>query len=330
MLYGAGLCIAGRGPLMSGPVSAASSVSVIVLSYNQEAFVAQAVRAVLAQEGPPIDILISDDCSSDGTFEAIKSATEGYDGPHRITVRRNEANIGLVAHINQAVELTTGEIIIPAYGDDISEPTRVAEIIAAFRESNALLVHSDAMAVDENDQPTPSHYRKADFYRTTDPLTAATSMALYLGAAGAWHRDLFRKYGPLKFPNVYDDHVLGFRAALEGRVAFVEKPLLKYREGVGLSHRLKQDRSADTAAARRQKILAQRVAAFRQRLADTETFGLQATHPIARKLSTAIQDAEMRLACHDGVFRMILRNLNRPSAALKAALSEGLRMMRRK
>lgn len=315
---------------MPGTNPTAPSVSVIVLSYNQEAYVTKAVRAVLAQECPPIDILISDDYSTDGTFDAIRSAVDGYDGPHRVTVRRNETNMGLVAHINTAVELTTGEIIIPAYGDDISAPNRVTEIIAAFYRSNALLVHSDATAIDENDQPIQTDYRKADFYRTTDPLTTATSMALYLGAAGAWHRDLFRKYGELKFPNVYDDHVLGFRAALEGRVAFVEKPLLKYREGVGLSHQLKQDRSADTAAARRKKILSQRVAAFRQRLADTQTFGLPGTDPITRKLSSALQDAELRLACYDGVIRMILSNLSRPGVALKAALSEGLRMIRRK
>ena len=305
-------------------------VSIVVLSYNQAAFVGDAVRAVLAQEGPPAEILISDDCSTDGTFDAIEAAVEGYSGPHRVTLRRNEKNIGLVAHINQAVELTSGEIIIPAYGDDISGHTRSLELTEAFRQTDALLVHSDATAIDETGRPAPTHYRKADFYRTTDPLEVATSMALYLGAAGAWHRELFRKYGPLKYPNVYDDHVLGFRAALEGRVSFIEKPLLQYREGVGLSHQLKEGRSAEQAATRRKKILAQRAAAFRQRLEDAGTFGLGATDPIVKKLSRALQDAELRLACYDGIWRMILGNLGRPAAALSAASAEGLRILRHK
>lgn len=302
--------------------------SIIVLSYNQAAFIRDAVEGALAQECPSLEIIISDDCSTDGTFDVIQDTIRSYDGPHRVTARQNPQNIGLVAHINAMFDVATGDVLIPAYGDDISLPNRAAEIMKAFEAEAPLLVHSDAMAIDPEGNETATNYRKADFFRTTDPLDTATSMAVYLGASGAWHRELFTKYGPLKHPNIYDDHVFGFRAALEGRVSLIEKPLLKYREGIGLSHQLKQDRNAEAAGDRRRKILNMMVAAYRQRHADGATFGLAARHPIMRKLAQATRKAELRAACYDGIVRMILNNLNHPLAALSAAGAEGLRILR--
>ncbi len=300
----------------------------VVLSYNQAPFIGDAVRGALAQECPPLEIIISDDCSTDGTFDVIQETVRDYDGPHRVTARRNAQNIGLVAHINAMFDVATGDVLIPAYGDDISMPNRAAEIMQAFDDNAPLLVHSDAMAIDIEGRETATNYRKADFFRTTDPLETATSMAVYLGASGAWHRSLFAKYGPITYPNIYDDHVFGFRAALEGRVSLIEKPLLKYREGIGLSHQLKQDQNTEAARDRRKKILNMRVAAYRQRHADGETFGLAADHPIMRKLAKATRKAELRAACYDGIGRMILGNLGHPMAALSAAGAEGLRILR--
>ncbi len=305
--------------------------SIVVLSYNQQAFVGDAVQAVLAQDCPPIEIIISDDCSTDGTFEIIEKTVADYTGPHQVQIRRNAQNMGLVAHINAMFDVASGDVIIPAYGDDISLPHRVSEIITAFETGGPLLVHSDAEAIDEAGNPTETSYRKADFFRTTDPLDVATSMALYLGASGGWHRALFAKYGPLNHPNIYDDHVFGFRAALEGRVALIEKPLLQYREGIGLSHRLKgAETSAEAAQTRRKKILLMMISTFRQRLDDAATFGLAEDHAITRKLRTALRKAELRLACYDGVARMILTNFSTPGVALAAACAEGLRILRRK
>ena len=304
--------------------------SIVVLSYNQAPFIRDAVHAALAQDCPPVEIVISDDCSTDGTFAAIQDAIRDYDGPHRVIARQNPQNMGLVAHINAMFDVATGDVLIPAYGDDISLPNRVAEIMKAFEADAPLLVHSDAMAIDAEGNEAPTHYRKADFFRTTDALETATSMAVYLGASGAWHRELFTKYGPLKYPNIYDDHVFGFRAALEGRVTLIEKPLLRYREGIGLSHELKQGQNTDVARDRRRKILNMMVAAYSQRLHDAATFGLPPDHPIMRKLATARRKAELRAACYDGIGRMILRNLQHPVAAFAAAGAEGLRILRRR
>jgi glycosyltransferase involved in cell wall biosynthesis len=104
-------------------------VSIIMLTYNQQDFVADAIRAALAQQCEPVEILISDDCSPDGTWEVIQQVVKGYAGPHTVRLNRNPRNQGVNAHLWSCVQRTSGDIIVAAAGDDISEPDRVRRII---------------------------------------------------------------------------------------------------------------------------------------------------------------------------------------------------------
>ncbi len=67
-------------------------VSVLLIAYNQERVIADAVRSVLAQTWQPVEIIISDDCSRDGTYAAIEATVRDYTGPHRVITRRNTVN----------------------------------------------------------------------------------------------------------------------------------------------------------------------------------------------------------------------------------------------
>ncbi len=64
-------------------------VTFYVITYNQARFVREAVESALAQTYSPIEILLSDDCSTDGTFEIIQETVKGYSGPHTVILNRN-------------------------------------------------------------------------------------------------------------------------------------------------------------------------------------------------------------------------------------------------
>jgi glycosyltransferase involved in cell wall biosynthesis len=49
-----------------------------MFAYNHERFIAEAVRGALSQTYSPLEIIISDDCSTDRTFEIIQSEVAGY------------------------------------------------------------------------------------------------------------------------------------------------------------------------------------------------------------------------------------------------------------
>lgn len=264
----------------------------LLLAYNQEAYVADAVRSALAQEGPELDILISDDCSHDATFQIIKETTADYSGPHSLTVRCNPRNLGLAEHINSSVEASTAEVIIFAAGDDISEPSRSRKLIGTFDNPTTLLAHSQVQLINKDGEDEAGG-KNCTFHGSYGLPDAASSLSLYVGASGACHRSLFEKYGPLP-EGVFEDLVLGFRAALEDGSVFIDEPLVKYRSNIGLSS---TGTSLDTEAAwrrARKKRLEVYKRVFEARLADAATSGLQASSEICRIINREITDVQMR------------------------------------
>ena len=99
-------------------------VTFAVIAYNQERFIREAVEGAFAQTYSPLEIILSDDGSSDKTFDVMQALVAKYDGPHHVMLNRNSKNLGLAGHVNHIMERATGDIIVLAAGDDISRPER--------------------------------------------------------------------------------------------------------------------------------------------------------------------------------------------------------------
>lgn len=90
-------------------------VSVMIPTYNQEQYIAEAIESVLMQDYENLEIVISDDCSTDSTPEIIKKYL--YD--KRVKYVRNEPNLGRVGNYhNTLYKHTTGEWVVNLDGDD--------------------------------------------------------------------------------------------------------------------------------------------------------------------------------------------------------------------
>lgn len=102
-------------------------ISYVVTTFNIEEYVKDAVTCAFAQTYTPLEIILSDDCSTDRTFDIMKQMVDEYKGPHKVVLNRNETNLGITRHMNRAyLELANGEIIVAAHGDDVSKPERTA------------------------------------------------------------------------------------------------------------------------------------------------------------------------------------------------------------
>lgn len=98
-------------------MSAAPLVTVITVTYNSAKYVASAIESVLCQSYENLELVICDDCSTDGTWEIVQN----YQDP-RIRAFRNPKNIGEYANRNQALGLAEGKYVIYIDGDDIIYP----------------------------------------------------------------------------------------------------------------------------------------------------------------------------------------------------------------
>jgi len=219
-----------------------SSVTLVVFAYNQENYIDASVNSVLAQDYPNLKVVISDDCSTDQTFERAKKLVESYTGAHVVELRRNRQNLGLINHVNAVISEVDTELVVVAAGDDISLPHRVSKLVEVYESSGRpKLLSSTAFRIDEAgkllDGLAPDKVIPIDdFDSVVDSLNHVDQrVGLYLGATGAWSMDLWRKYGPIQHAHCWEDVVMGFRAALEGSYKFIDEPLVKYRVNIGLS-----------------------------------------------------------------------------------------------
>ena len=266
-------------------------LSVLVVAYQQEKTIASAVESALNQKAKGLEIIFSDDASDDGTYAIMKEAVSNYRGSHAVYCIRQPENLGLNQHLNRLIEIAKADRIMYMAGDDVSYSHRAGKVIEAFLRFDALLIHSSADTMDVDGKLTKNQrYRSASFFKSTNPLKVATSLSLYLGASGAFHKDLFRKYGPLPNSIAYEDLITGFRATLEGRVGYIDEPLLCYRINVGIT---KQRKPKTRVQMKKWRIyqMELRLAVFEQRLVDLKTFDLRGSTALMNKLKRAISRA---------------------------------------
>lgn len=124
-------------------------VSFIICAFEQERFIGEAIAGALAQTYPNLEIIFSDDCSSDGTYALMEKAAVDYRGPHRVRARRNAVNLGLWGHFMAAFREATGELIVVAAGDDISLPGRTQRLVEEWQASGAAALSSAWLEIDE-------------------------------------------------------------------------------------------------------------------------------------------------------------------------------------
>lgn len=173
---------------------------------------------------------MSDDVSTDRTFEIIQEEAGAYHGPHVIRLNRNETNLGIPGHINRLMELALGELIVIAAADDLSSPHRVESLYQAYLGSNkrAMSLHSSCILIDQADTEIGLVDNAETF--ATDPVEVVRKGTWVFGCTLAWHRLVFETFGPLPPEIQVEDAVVPFRSLLIGEIAYVREPLVRYRQ----------------------------------------------------------------------------------------------------
>jgi glycosyltransferase involved in cell wall biosynthesis len=207
-------------------------VTHFLYAYRQERTVRAAIESVLAQTYEPLEVILSDDCSPDGTFRVMEEMAAAYRGPHRIVLNRNPTNLGIGRHAERIMELASGEFIVESGGDDISLPDRTERLAGAWLASGrrAKYVHSEKQDIDADGAALPLAPRTGVLAGVT-PLAMIESKRALIGATAGWARELVDRFGPIADVAAFHDYPLAFRALLLGEVAYLPEPLVLYRTG---------------------------------------------------------------------------------------------------
>lgn len=202
-------------------------VTFALFAYNQERFIREAVEGALAQTYSPLEIILTDDCSPDRTFEIMQEMAASYRGPHQIHVNRAHSNRGVSAQIDAAVKLVKGEWIVVAAGDDISLPNRVAEHMAiAAAHPDA---YSSFLAPLPFGESAQGRVPLVDNRIIRYPESLKAHGGGVLGATHAFRASLWKVFGDLGAGIIAEDWVIPFRSSLLGCVVWSDRPGVRYR-----------------------------------------------------------------------------------------------------
>jgi GT2 family glycosyltransferase len=115
---------------MSGtPGASLTAVTVVIVSYNTRALLAQALRAVLASTGVSLEVFVVDNGSADGSADMVRSEFPS------VRLVRNGENRGFAAANNLALATASARVWLLLNPDTLVRPTTVAELRDALLAS---------------------------------------------------------------------------------------------------------------------------------------------------------------------------------------------------
>ncbi|AKD03420.1 glycosyltransferase [Pontibacter korlensis] len=134
-------------------------VSIICLCYNHERFLREALDSVLAQTYPNLEIIVVDDCSTDGSVGIIQEYVQRHPQLRFISTGRNMGN---TKAFNMGWRASKGQFIIDFATDDVLLPERVSQQVKLFQDlpPDYGVVYSDAEYISDNSVPLHLHSQK--------------------------------------------------------------------------------------------------------------------------------------------------------------------------
>ncbi|MDD5704304.1 MAG: glycosyltransferase [Kiritimatiellae bacterium] len=208
-------------------------MSVIMVTFNHEAYIREALAGIAAQTYSPLEIVVCDDASADATASIIRDFVAAYRGPHTWRVTVNERNLGILGNATQAMTLARGEWFAYADGDDVSLRGRVEACMRRLPDTRDYVIVKAAW-MDTSGNPVPSAFL-APVLKPGVDWNIRHRMPGAWGTCSVHHRRLFDIFGPLSAPGLrLIDAAMAFRAVLlGGQVRLIGETLVRYRQHAG-------------------------------------------------------------------------------------------------
>ncbi|MCP3735805.1 glycosyltransferase [Sphingomonas sp. RP10(2022)] len=238
---------------MTGGMTGAPIVSVVIPGYNGAAFIGETLESLERQTLTDWEAIVVDDCSADDTRALVR----GWPDP-RVRLIENEVNGGPVRTRNRGVGEARGRYVAGLDQDDLCLPERLAMQVAYLEaHPDVVLVGAQAQQL-RGTRVSAMHYAP----HTTPDLIAWLG---WIENPLVWSTVMVRAtvahaLDPFTRPEILyaEDFDLYHRVAAFGRVARIDTPLLLYRQHDGGASK----RFTETMRASAMRVLAERHAAL--------------------------------------------------------------------
>ncbi len=201
-------------------------VSIAMATYNGEEFLREQLDSILRQTYPNLEIVITDDRSTDSTPAIL----DEYAARHaNIRVYHNEENLGFRLNFEKALSLTRGDFIALADQDDVWMPEKIATLMDNLGDN--MLVYCDSAYIDREGKPLGRNYS------SHRKLISGSNLFLFdedsgfgiSGHANLFRREVLDRAVPID-PHFFHDHWIALHAMIAGTVDYVPDRLVGYRQ----------------------------------------------------------------------------------------------------
>ena len=208
-------------------------VDILLATYNGERYLKEQLDSILNQTYKNIRIIISDDCSKDGTRDILKE----YEKNENIKVYYQENNLGYVKNFEFLLSKVQSDIYMLSDQDDIWKEEKVEKSVEKLKEGNFDLVFGDLEVVDENLNTIQKSYNTYMhlMHRINTCIKDYRLQYLYNCMTGCTiiaKKDFLQKVLPFPTDSKYliHDYWLGLITSIYGKVGYLSTPYILYRQ----------------------------------------------------------------------------------------------------
>ncbi len=201
-------------------------VTVLMPVYNGERHLREAIESILTQAFTDFEFLIINDGSTDHSAEIVESYTDP-----RIRLMHNEQNSGLIATLNNGIDLAQGKYIARMDCDDISLSQRLSRQVKFLDENPDCAVVAVKIVLINADGREIGDWKGDRNATTEDEIRRRLPIISCIAHPGVMIRKpIIAKYRYDPSQHYAEDYDLWLRIASDGyQIAKIDEVLLKYR-----------------------------------------------------------------------------------------------------
>jgi len=199
-------------------------ISVLIPTYNVYDYIEEAIQSIISQTYKNLEIIVIDDCSTDGTYEKLQEIKEKDD---RIQIFRNKENLKIAETLNFALSVSNGDYIARMDGDDISTSDRIEKQLDFLKANPEVdLVGLQFIVINEQG----IEIKRTKSY-SESPEKALEQMEFFPPVSHFWlaKRSVYEAVGSYRISSVEDYDFLLRMATLNLKFCSHPEYLYKYR-----------------------------------------------------------------------------------------------------
>lgn len=208
-------------------------VSVIALCYNHAAYLDQCLDSIKNQSYSNMELIIVDDCSTDGSQDRIQKWVDMNQIACRLIA--NEVNGGICKSLNRALICARGKYISGIATDDVLLPGKIQQQVAIFETlpEKYGVIYTDALVIDENGKVSSKSFN--ELHRNMRPMPSGNIYPILLegnfipGMTALIRKQCYQRVGLYDESLVYEDWDMWLRIARHYHFYFSPIVSAKYR-----------------------------------------------------------------------------------------------------